>query len=145
MHDFKKGGRTAAALLLPFAACLCLGAQATELVYTPIDPSFGGNPLNGAVLLNAAQAQNRTKDPEADLNDKQSALQQFNDTLQRAILGRLAAAATSNIVDPTGKLKPGTVETGDFIITITDMGGGSLRVTTTDKTTGGVTSFEVGS
>lgn len=33
-------------------------AAAGTLTYTPINPSFGGNPQNGAVLLNEAQAQN---------------------------------------------------------------------------------------
>ena len=37
---------------------LCAAANATELVYTPINPSFGGSPLNGAWLLGNAQAQN---------------------------------------------------------------------------------------
>jgi len=35
--------------LLPLVS---LGLQASELVYTPVNPSFGGNPLNGPVLLN---------------------------------------------------------------------------------------------
>jgi curli production assembly/transport component CsgF len=30
---------------------------ASEMVYHPIIPSFGGNPLNGAALLSTAQAQ----------------------------------------------------------------------------------------
>lgn len=119
--------------------------HATELVYTPVNPNFGGNPLNGATLLSAAQAQNKAKDPEADLsNGKQTPLQQFNESLQRSVLGRLASAATSNILGPNGQLIPGTVETGDFVITISDTGGGSLRVVTTDKVTGASTSFEVG-
>lgn len=119
-------------------------ASATELVYTPVNPHFGGSPLNGSVLLNAAQAQNKTKDPDSTLNKKESALQQFNESLQRSVLGRLAAAATSNILGPNGQLIPGSVETGDFVITITDTGNGSLRVVTTDKLTGASTSFEVG-
>src|SRR3974390_2577099 len=40
-------------------------ARATSIVYTPVNPSFGGNPLNGPVLLNSANAQNRFKDPAA--------------------------------------------------------------------------------
>lgn len=32
---------------------------ATELVYTPINPAFGGSPFNGQWLLNSAQAQNK--------------------------------------------------------------------------------------
>ena len=30
---------------------LSVGVNATELVYTPVNPSFGGSPLNGAWLL----------------------------------------------------------------------------------------------
>jgi curli production assembly/transport component CsgF len=38
-------------------------AAAGTLIYTPINPSFGGNPQNGPVLLNEAQAQNRFTQP----------------------------------------------------------------------------------
>jgi curli production assembly/transport component CsgF len=31
--------------------------NASELVYHPVNPTFGGNPLNGAPLLSQAQAQ----------------------------------------------------------------------------------------
>jgi curli production assembly/transport component CsgF len=44
----------AAALLLLADAC-----AAGTLVYTPINPNFGGNPLNGSWLLSQAQAQNQ--------------------------------------------------------------------------------------
>lgn len=118
--------------------------HATELVYAPVNPNFGGSSLNGSSLLGAAQAQNKKKDPDADLGkDKQSALQQFNESLQRSVLGRLASAATSQILGSNGELVPGTVETGDFLIAITDLGGGTLKVVTTDKLTGAATSFEI--
>jgi curli production assembly/transport component CsgF len=45
---------------------------------------------------------------------------------------------------PGGKLQPGIVETGNFRIEIVDAGGGMLIVTTTDKTTGATTSFQIG-
>lgn len=130
-------------------ALLCLVAVqggATELVYTPVNPSFGGNPLNGAMLLNSAQAQNNHKDPNdpASQYAEKTPLQQFNDNLERSVVGQLAAAATSSIIGPNGKLTPGTVETGNFRISVIDLGGGRLQITTTDKTTGAVTSFEVG-
>jgi curli production assembly/transport component CsgF len=32
-------------------------ASASEMVYHPVSPSFGGNPLNGSFLLSTAQAQ----------------------------------------------------------------------------------------
>ena len=48
-------------MLSGVSLCLILGfftAWATELVYTPINPSFGGNPANGQFLRGIAQAQN---------------------------------------------------------------------------------------
>jgi curli production assembly/transport component CsgF len=43
--------------LAAVAAVLCLAAgsaSASQLVYTPVDPSFGGNPLNGSFLISIA-------------------------------------------------------------------------------------------
>jgi len=131
---------TLCSLLAPLAA-------ATELVYVPVNPAFGGSPLNGSVLLGAAQATNKHKDPQADSYGglgKQTPLQQFADTLERSILSQLSSAAVSRVVGPNGGLQPGTVETGNFRITIVDSGGGVLTITTTDKVTGASTSFQVG-
>jgi len=48
--------------------CLCITqAHATELVYEPINPSFGGNPLYSAHLLGVANAINDHKPPTEDL------------------------------------------------------------------------------
>jgi len=144
MHKSRRLKTSAAGLCM---LALSANALATELVYVPVNPSFGGNPNNGIVLLNSANAINKHKDPAAagpaGLTQK-TALQSFNDTLERAILGQLASAAAQKLGGGvTGGLAPGVVETGNFIIKITDLGGGALLVTTTDKTTGSVTSFEV--
>jgi curli production assembly/transport component CsgF len=121
-------------------------AFATELIYYPVNPNFGGNPINGSVLLNSAQATNKHKDPDAKTAaaTQKTPLQQFNDQLERSILSQLASAASSKISGPSGTLAPGTVETGNFRIDISDIGGGLLLVTTTDKVTGASTSFQVG-
>lgn len=124
---------------------LCMShAGATELVYVPVNPSFGGSPLNGSLLLNSAQAQNKHKDPDdpSSLWGNKTPLQQFNESLQRRVLDDLSSAATKSLIS-NGKLVPGTLETGDFRIVITDLGGGMLRITTTDRTTGATTSFQV--
>ncbi|WP_428622853.1 curli assembly protein CsgF [Sedimenticola sp.] len=120
-----------------------LVASGSELVYTPVNPSFGGNPLGGQYLLNNAQAQDDFKDPNVTSRTQQSDLERFNDLLQRSILSRLSASLTGNVIDADGNLIPGTIETTDFVITIVDVGGGILEVTTTDKTTGESTSFQV--
>jgi curli production assembly/transport component CsgF len=40
-------------------------AAAGQLTYRPINPSFGGDPLNSAHLLGIANANDRYKDPDA--------------------------------------------------------------------------------
>lgn len=142
--------RNAALCTLTALAAALVGqpTTATELVYYPLNPSFGGSPLNGAVLLNSALATNKHTDPAADADlygtGEQSPLEIFQDTLERAILGRLAASATSRIVGDDGKLIPGNLETENFTINIVDVGGGLLSITTIDKVTGGSTTFQVG-
>ena len=121
-------------------------ARAGNIVYQPINPAFGGNPLNGNFLLNEAQIQDNYKDPSAANASgatQKTPLQQFQDSLQRAILNRIAQAVTGGIVDAQGHLIPGTIQTADFTITIVDLGGGILQITTTDKQSGQSTVFEV--
>lgn len=139
-------GRLATSLLLA-AFAFPPSATSTELVYVPLNPSFGGSPLNNS-LLNSAQAQDKHKDPSASqaargLQEK-TRLQQFNEILERSILSQLSSAATSGIIGSNGRLVPGTVQTGNFTISISDLGGGLLRVSTTDKASGAVSTFEVG-
>jgi curli production assembly/transport component CsgF len=128
------------ALSMPLVA-----AHATSLVYEPVNPNFGGNPNNGVNLLNEANAQNKYKDPATtDLTSSQSTLDQFNTQLQQAILSRVASSISSSIVGTDGTLHPGTINTGNFSISITQVTGNNLQVTTTDKTTGASTTFIVG-
>lgn len=126
---------------LALLAALCTGVNASELVYVPNNPSFGGNPLNGQVLLNQATAQNKFK--ESTESSDQTALTQFNTMLQSAILSRVSSAVTSSVVGADGSLIPGTVETTDFRITITNLQSGMLQIVTTDKSTGQTTQFQV--
>ena len=58
----RRSGFWISGLLIGLASAAAV--QATELVYTPVNPSFGGNPLNGTWLLNNAQAQNDHDDPD---------------------------------------------------------------------------------
>ena len=113
-------------------------AKATELVYTPINPVFGGSPLNAGGLLALANAQNGYRAPA------KSALQSFNDNLQQAILSRLSSQALTNLFGKNSNLVPGTYDTGAYSIEVTDTGNGVLKIITTDKSTGDVVSFELG-
>ena len=50
---------TAAACLVAGALAWTGSAQASQLVYQPINPAFGGDPFIGSFLMETAQAQNR--------------------------------------------------------------------------------------
>lgn len=131
------------------AACIgivMLGSEsvnATELVYQPINPSFGGSPLNGATLLNEAQAEKKTKDRASSAFTRKTPLEQFSENLQRYVLNRISSSVTGSIIGPSGEIIPGKVETQDFVIQIVDKGANTLEIITTDKNTGKTTSFEV--
>ena len=126
------------ACALAVATLFVGAAQATELVYTPIHPLFGGNPNNAAGLLSLANAQNGYKAPA------KSALQSFYDNLQQAILSRLSTQALTNLFGKSSNLVPGTYDTGAYSILVSDTGNGVLKIVTTDKASGAVVSFEVG-
>lgn len=119
---------------------------ASEMVYVPNNPSFGGSPSNAPGLLAVASSTNKHTEGSksaTSLQLNQSPLAQFNQTLERNVVNQLASAATSKIIGRDGKLTPGTLSTGNFTISIIDSGGGTLQVTTTDKVTGAITSFVV--
>lgn len=125
--------------LLILAGWPTAGAWATDLVYAPLNPSFGGNPNNAAGLLTTAQVQNSFKAPTT------SALQNFNTSLQQAILNRLTSQSLATIFGKSSTLVPGSYDTQAYTISITDSGNGTLTIATTDKKTGAVVSFEVAS
>lgn len=125
------------------ALCLLAGTfaghtQATELVYTPVNPAFGGNPLNGTWLLNNAQAQNDHDDP--DLKDRASAfagtsaLERFSNQLESRLL--------SQLLDNINDGKTGSLSTDSFLIDVID-DSGALSIKVTDRATGEVSIIEV--
>lgn len=117
-----------------------LTAQATELVYTPVNPTFGGNPANAAGLLNNATAQNNYKAPStaSSSTSTQSQLDTFTRQLQTAVLNRLTSTAVSDLFSADGKILANrTVTAGNFVISITTDAQGNLVMTTSDKTVPG--------
>ncbi len=119
---------------------LSAGASATELVYTPVNPSFGGSPLNGAWLLGNAQAQNNKKDPDAldrsSLLSNQSALDRFTSQLESRLLSDLLADVRDQ--------KTGSLTTNDFVIRVYNGDDGVLIVEITDRLTGEMSEIIVG-
>lgn len=114
-----------------------------DLVYEPVNPSFGGNPLNGSWMYTSAQIQDphgNLKEPATE-REEDSTLDDFQETLQRQVLSRLSY----KIVDEAfgdGELSEGTYNTGDYNIVVTsDLD--NVMVTITDILTGESTELEV--
>lgn len=131
------------------AAAFALSAQiasAGSLIYTPVNPTFGGDADNGAYLLSTANAVNKHQAPAVSVpgSATQTPLDQFNTQLEQAILSRLASSVSSSIIGPNGTLQPGTITTGQFTVTVSNLSSTQLQVTTTDTTTGQTTTFQVG-
>ena len=55
---------------------------ASELIYNPYNPSFGGFSGNGTILLNQANAENDFKDPEEQIHGKKT-LEYLEDYLKK--------------------------------------------------------------
>jgi curli production assembly/transport component CsgF len=125
--------------LLPVVLLLSVATQAyaTEMVYAPINPSFGGNPNNAFGLMSIAQAQNGFKAPV------DSPVQAFNLNLQRAILSRLSSQAMTTMFDSSRTLTAGNYDTVGYTIVVTDDGDSTLHITTTEKSTGNVATFNI--
>ncbi len=69
---------------------LSFSVSATEIIYTPINPSFGGNPLNANMLLSKAQAQNKHRAPVVE----KGYAEQFQYSLERTYLNRMVREIT---------------------------------------------------
>lgn len=117
---------------------------ASELRYIPVNPTFGGSPLNSTGLQANASAQN---DYKAPVVAAQTALQKFTSNIESAIISKLQSAAINGLFDAKGNFNPemGTnIKAGNFQIQITtDPATGGLTLVTTDVTSGQSTSINI--
>ena len=127
----------AQALLAAMYLFTATQAVASEMIYAPVNPSFGGNPNNGPVLLSTAQAQN------SFTAVAQSPIEVFNLSLQRSILTRLASQTLNTLFGSNNKLTVGTYESELYTVQVSNDGIDTLTITTTDKISGAKSTFVV--
>lgn len=109
-----------------------------QLVYRPVNPAFGGDTFNYQWLLNSANAQNSIEDPnEAAAQERAGSLEQFNEGLNRQLLGQLSRAAFQDQFG-SGDFEPGTFTFGtlelEVIETIDGLVINILDTTTAEQT-----------
>lgn len=110
-------------------------SQASELVYTPVNPNFGGNPLNTSHLFAGANAINDYKAPRDDeLFEQESALDRLTSSLESRLISQLLA--------DVGNGNTGQLVTDDFVLNIVD-DSGALLIQIIDKETGETSEIQV--
>jgi curli production assembly/transport component CsgF len=127
-------------------------AFAADLVYTPINPSFGGNPGNSAHLLAVAAAQKTATALDAKSSTStgtggtgtggsstSSDVDLFISELQGRLLSALASEVTDAIFGPNPQ-DHGVITFGDTTV-VFDNSGTAITLTITDPT--GVTVISV--
>ncbi len=129
-------------------------AESTEMDHHFINPDFGGNPLNGPVLLNEANAQNFFKAPTTTSSSSasssatsvsQSALNSFKTQLESMVLNKLALEITNQLFPSNGttsSVQTGTYNFGDYVVTISNATGG-LNVNVSDVVAGTSTNITI--
>lgn len=109
-----------------------------QLVYQPINPNFGGSPVNYNWLLSSANAQNQFKDNNQFQSDN-SVLGTFSDSVKRQVLNQMSRnflgdegmeEAKKNINNGNG-----TFEAGGLVIKVNDTRNGPV-ITIIDIDTG---------
>jgi curli production assembly/transport component CsgF len=122
------------------AAIYCIQpALASELVYAPTNPSFGGNPFNSSHLLGIASAQNKYKDPATTSSSDPAA--QFVRTLQSRLLSALATQITDLIFGENAQ-DSGLIRFGDQEVSFV-RGIDSVQLTISNLADGSVTDIIV--
>lgn len=135
--------------LVAGALCLLAGSAATasDLVYTPINPTFGGNPLNSSHLLAVANAQRTATAIDAPVTSSGglsgtgtgTTTQTDADLFLSQLQGRLLSALASQVTDAifgTNPQSDGTITFGSTIITFhQDSASITLYITDNGTTT----------
>lgn len=131
-----------AALVAALLQCPEL-ALAGELVYRPVNPAFGGNPLNGTYLLNEAQAQNIYNNQSSSRTSaaQSTPLDQFVRNLQSQLLSRLSTQVAESIFGENAA-ENGEIVFGSQTVRFT-RGVESISITIDDAATGQTTSVLV--
>lgn len=116
---------------------LSISAFAGDLVYQPINPSFGGDPFVGSYLLSKAQSQDTNTDPDARRSQPLSSTARLVQSLESRLISQLISDVGS------GDIGEGSFDSDEFGVVVRD-NGGQLTVQVVDKVTGDVTTINVG-
>lgn len=132
-HIIRKTGIGSALLV----GLLTLPVHAGEMIYEPLNPSFGGDPFMGSYMLNKAQSQDTNTDPNTRDIERLSSTERLIQSLESRLISQLLTDVGS------GEISEGGFDSDEFSVVVRDEGG-ELVVRVVDKLTGDVTNISVG-
>jgi curli production assembly/transport component CsgF len=137
--------------ILGMLACAAFGycamsahSIAGDIIYSPTNPSFGGNPFNSQHLMGLANAQNEPKRRADEARSKRttvSSTERFLQLLQARLYSSLAQQVSEAIFGENAQPN-GTIQFQDQQIAFVNTGT-EIQLTITDFTTGQVTEIIV--
>ena len=115
---------------------------AQQLVYTPINPNFGGSSFNGAWLMAEATAEKHFKaGTSSSYNPYSNPLDNFQSSLNSAILSQLSQKIISQVFGENA-LQQGHYQFGNYVVDI-NPGADGIHITILDNSSGSQTSVVV--
>jgi curli production assembly/transport component CsgF len=125
-----------------------VSVEAGQLQYQPVNPNFGGNPLNGQFLFQQATANNHfLTAPNSGGQSTAGTTQDFNTQVRNSLLSALesqaAQIAVNAILGTNGQaINQGSVNLAGELIQF-QRNGGQISINLTDTTTGSSTQISV--
>lgn len=119
----------------------CFSPASADLLYKPINPSFGGDPFNSNHLTGLAASQNQFKDTGSSKSTTQTTTERFLSMLESRLYSSLASQVADAIFGPNAQ-PSGTVVFDDQQISFINTGT-EVRLIVTDFSTGEVTNISI--
>lgn len=116
--------------------------HAQDLIYTPLNPAFGGNPYNYSWLLSSANAQNMYQNNSSASLYTNNPLDNFTQSLQNQILSELAQQIVLQKFGNLNLSQKGKYDLGNYIINIVP-GLSGINIDVFDKSTGNQSSITI--
>jgi curli production assembly/transport component CsgF len=119
-------------------------AHASQLLYTPVNPNFGGSPLNGGFLQYEATANNHflTNPASVNPNSAASAQSQVIQNLQQAAVNAVLSMVAQQISTGLQNNTSGSYNIAGELISFQRVGS-VINIQMTDATTGAQTTIQI--
>lgn len=137
----KRLGIVSAGLILVTFLMGISTANAQEMVYTPKNPAFGGNPGNYSWLMNSANTQN-LHEATRESGFQRDPLADFQNSLQRQVLSQLTRDIVRQEFGDGEELEQQRFEFGEFNIEV-NPGTDGVQISIFNILTGDETSVTI--